>query len=210
MAASVEDTLPQEIAPSVSGDAVMDESEEAKAERAVKQGLSPPVLFPTGDPLIRPAVEFYFADSNLPFDKYEASPLYPPFFQLSFRFMWGLHSANDDHWVPLATVTSFKRMKEFQMFGQDWIISAMRKLSTLLEVDASGVNVRRTTQVQEPKGQNERSVYAVGASAITSPPCPRTCAMLRANLIYSFRKVLVRRYPGSSKSSKLSSQSSGT
>lgn len=88
--------------------------------------------------------------------------------------MWGLHSANEDHWVPLATVTSFKRMKEFQTFGQDWIINAMRNLSTLLEVDGSGNNVRRTTQVQEPKGQHERSVYAVSAYEIASSPGPFT------------------------------------
>jgi len=84
--------------------------------------------------------------------------------------MWGLHSANDDHWVPLATVTSFKRMEEFQPFGQDWIIGAIRKLSTLLEVDDSGSKVRRTTEVQEPKGQHERSVYAVSVFQIVSQP----------------------------------------
>lgn len=88
--------------------------------------------------------------------------------------MWGLHSANKDHWVPLATVTSFKRMKEFQAFGQDWIIDAIRKLSTLLEVDDSGSNVRRTTEVQEPKGQHERSVYAVSMFPIASRPNART------------------------------------
>ena len=82
--------------------------------------------------------------------------------------MWGLHSANDDHWVPLATVTSFKRMKEFQTFGQDWIVDAIRDFSTFLEVDESGISVRRTTEVQEPKGQHERSVYAVRAFFI--PP----------------------------------------
>ena len=88
--------------------------------------------------------------------------------------MWGLHSANDDHWVPLATVTSFKRMKEFQTFGQDWIIDAIRKHSTLLEVDESGSNVRRTTEVQEPKGQHERSVYAVSVFSTASRPNTRT------------------------------------
>jgi len=40
MATTVEDTPPQEIAPSASEDAVMDESDEAKVTRAVKQGLS--------------------------------------------------------------------------------------------------------------------------------------------------------------------------
>ncbi|KAF9649540.1 hypothetical protein BDM02DRAFT_3179669 [Thelephora ganbajun] len=131
MATTIEDALPQEIIPSAFEDAVVGESEEAKAARAVKQ------------------VEFYFADVNLPFDK----------------FMWGLHSANDDHWVPLATITSFKRMLEFQMFGQDWIVSAICKLSTFLEVDGSGINVRRTTEVQEPKGHHGRSVYAKGFGA---------------------------------------------
>lgn len=39
---------PQEIVPSVSEDAVMDESEEAKAARAVKQGLPPSSPFRRG------------------------------------------------------------------------------------------------------------------------------------------------------------------
>ena len=94
--------------------------------------------------------------------------------------MWGLHSANDDHWVPLATVTSFKRMKEFQTFGQDWIIDAIRRLSTFLEVDESGSNVRRTTEVQEPKGQHERSVYAVSAFPIAPKLTTRTYARYRS------------------------------
>jgi len=40
MATTVEDAPPQEIAPTAPEDAVMDESEEAKAVRAVKQGPS--------------------------------------------------------------------------------------------------------------------------------------------------------------------------
>ena len=98
--------------------------------------------------------------------------------------MWGLHSANDDHWVPLATVTSFKRMKEFQTFGQEWIVNAIRQLSTLLEADESGANVRRKTQVQEPKGQHERSVYAVSAFTTASSPglCTYTHGKSQSNL----------------------------
>lgn len=72
MTTTAEDTVPQEIVPSFSEDAVMDESEEAKAERAVNQGLLPSLVLPTGSHLIHLVVEFYFADSNLPFDKYEA------------------------------------------------------------------------------------------------------------------------------------------
>ncbi|KAI0369515.1 hypothetical protein BV20DRAFT_1020563 [Pilatotrama ljubarskyi] len=90
-------------------------------------------------------VEFYFADSNLPFDK----------------FMWTLHTANPEHWVPIKTVASFKRMREFQSLGLDWVVKAL-KLSEELEVDEAGENVRRRTEVQPPKGQFERSVYAKG------------------------------------------------
>ncbi|OBZ74753.1 La [Grifola frondosa] len=90
-------------------------------------------------------IEFYFADSNLPYDK----------------FMWSLHTANPDHWVPVKTVASFKRMREFQPLGVEWAAKALR-LSEELEVDEAGVNVRRKTEVQEPKGQFERSVYAKG------------------------------------------------
>lgn len=45
----------------------------------------------------RLAVEFYFDDANLPYDK----------------FMWKLHSQTPEHWIPIATVASFKRMREF-------------------------------------------------------------------------------------------------
>jgi hypothetical protein len=48
MATTVEDTFPQEMVPSVSEDAIMDESEEAKAARAVKQGLFSP-FSPNGE-----------------------------------------------------------------------------------------------------------------------------------------------------------------
>ncbi|KAI0758851.1 hypothetical protein C8Q74DRAFT_1300277 [Fomes fomentarius] len=103
------------------------EDEEGKKLRAVRQ------------------VEFYFADSNLPFDK----------------FMWTLHTANAEHWVPIKTVASFKRMREFQAQGHEWVVDALKK-SEELEVDADGENVRRRTEVQPPKGQFERSVYAKG------------------------------------------------
>ncbi|KAF7295227.1 WD-REPEATS-REGION domain-containing protein [Mycena indigotica] len=91
-------------------------------------------------------IEFYFADSNLPYDK----------------FMWTLHSKTPEHWVSLATVASFKRMREFTPLGVEWVARALREQSTQLEVDADGTNVRRKTEVQEPKDQFERSVYAKG------------------------------------------------
>ncbi|TFY55179.1 hypothetical protein EVJ58_g8410, partial [Rhodofomes roseus] len=90
-------------------------------------------------------IEFYFADSNLPFDK----------------FMWTLHTANPEHWVPVSTVASFKRMRDWQKHGIPWITNALR-MSTELEVSEDGTKVRRRTEVQPPKDQFERSIYAKG------------------------------------------------
>lgn len=28
--------------------------------------------------------------------------------------MWKLHTQTEDHWIPIATIASFKRMREFQ------------------------------------------------------------------------------------------------
>ncbi|CDO75997.1 hypothetical protein BN946_scf184780.g4 [Trametes cinnabarina] len=88
-------------------------------------------------------VEFYFADSNLPFDK----------------FMWTLHTADPEHWVPIQTIASFKRMREYQSLGFENLVNALRS-SEELEVDEKGEKIRRRTEVQPPKGQFERSVYA--------------------------------------------------
>jgi uncharacterized protein (DUF488 family) len=44
--------------------------------------------------------------------------------------------------------------------GDAWVVKALR-LSEELEVDEKGTKVRRRTEIQEPKGQFERSVYAV-------------------------------------------------
>lgn len=62
--------------------------------------------------------------------------------------------------MPIATVASFKRMREFATLGSDWLAEAL-KTSASLEVDETKTKVRRRTEVTEPKGQFERSVYAV-------------------------------------------------
>ena len=74
--------------------------------------------------------------------------------------MWTLHTANADHWVPIKTVSSFKRMRDHTANGHDFILRAL-KTSTELEVDDEGENVRRVTELQKPRDQFERSVYAV-------------------------------------------------
>ncbi len=71
--------------------------------------------------------------------------------------MWALHSKTPEHWVPIKTIASFKRMREFQSEDSEWLLDALKQ-STLLEVDESQTNVRRMTEVQEPKNQFERSV----------------------------------------------------
>ncbi|CAE6534780.1 unnamed protein product [Rhizoctonia solani] len=90
--------------------------------------------------------EFYFTDANLPYDK----------------FMWKLHTQTEAHWIPIATVASFKRMKEFEPKGAEWLLSVLRSSKGLLEIDETGTKVRRAKEVVQPKDQFERSVYAKG------------------------------------------------
>ena len=75
--------------------------------------------------LLPAIVEFYFHDSNLPYDK----------------FMWTLHSKTPEHWVPISTVASFKRMRALlsdKSGGVPWIAERIRAKSTALEVDEKG------------------------------------------------------------------------
>ena len=78
----------------------------------------------------------------------------------SHRFMWTLYSKDPDHWVPISTVASFKRMREFSTSGIEWLANAIR-LSEFLQVDETGTKVRRTTEPKESNNQLQRSVYAV-------------------------------------------------
>ena len=94
-------------------------------------------------------VEFYFNDSNLPYDKY----------------MWTLYSKTPEHWVPISIVASFKRMRALlssDSGGVPWIAEQIREKSTELEVDEIGENVRRNTEPRPPTNVFDRSVYAKG------------------------------------------------
>lgn len=75
--------------------------------------------------------------------------------------MWTLHTANEGHWVSIDTIVSFKRMRDFQSRGVPWVANVLRT-SAELEVSEDATKVRRRTEVKEPKGAFERSVYAVG------------------------------------------------
>ncbi|KAJ8656671.1 hypothetical protein O0I10_007750 [Lichtheimia ornata] len=96
-------------------------------------------------PKILKQVEFYFSDSNLPFDK----------------FLWTLKEKNSEGWVPLATIAGFKKMK---MLTEDLptVVAAIRdQPSELVELDESGENIRRKTPVVK-QNMVERSIYAKG------------------------------------------------
>jgi hypothetical protein len=75
------------------------------------------------------------------------------------RFMWQLHTANPEHWIPISTIASFKRMREFASHGHDWLVDALRT-SSVLEIDESGNKCRRIHEVKE-RNAFDCSVYAV-------------------------------------------------
>ncbi|KAG8944465.1 hypothetical protein FRC04_001777 [Tulasnella sp. 424] len=93
-------------------------------------------------------VEFYLSDSNLPYDK----------------FMWTIHAKNEDHWIPIATLAGFKRMREYNTkYGIPWIAEVLRGSEELLEVDEAGANVRRAIELKPPgMTQYDNSAYAKG------------------------------------------------
>jgi len=93
-------------------------------------------------------VEFYFADANLPFDK----------------FLFTLTRKNEGGWVPLSTLASFKRMKPIcDALSLPELADALRASPELLEVDEAGENVRRRTELVQVKDAHTRSIYAVRA-----------------------------------------------
>lgn len=87
--------------------------------------------------------------------------------------MWTLYNKDSEHWIPLSTVASFKRMRDYAAKGLPWLASTIKASSTELEMDESNTNVRRTKELpKEPKGQFERSVYAVRLFAYRDLLCP--------------------------------------
>lgn len=101
--------------------------------------------------------------------------------------MWTLHTANAEHWVPVATVASFKRMREHAARGLEWVVAGLRARSDVLEVDESGARVRRRAEVKEPKDGFDRSVYVVSAGF--------ACWFLGGGRLMGVR-VRVERVPG--------------
>ncbi|KAG4300840.1 hypothetical protein PCK1_002917 [Pneumocystis canis] len=84
-------------------------------------------------------VEFYFSDSNLPFDK----------------FLWQTSQKNNG-WVPIDVISTFKRMHRFRPI--EAIVKALRTSQHLLEVDEDGKHVRRKIPLVKP-GEDEKAAY---------------------------------------------------
>lgn len=97
------------------------------------------------------AVYFYFSDSNLPIDRY--------FFTLT--------TFNKDGWVPIETILTFKRMREFQPYGVAFIVAALKKAmeaegnDTLIAIDETEGNVRRRRPLEPQSDAWTRSAYVV-------------------------------------------------
>ncbi|WFD31790.1 hypothetical protein MSPP1_002829 [Malassezia sp. CBS 17886] len=92
-------------------------------------------------------VEFYFADANLPYDK----------------FLFTLSRKDADGWVPIKTIASFKRMKPIcDVLGVEGIADALRTSAELLEVDEAGERVRRARELVPVSDVHSRSIYAKG------------------------------------------------
>ncbi|GAN04712.1 la-motif domain-containing protein [Mucor ambiguus] len=94
---------------------------------------------------IRKQVNFYFSDSNLPYDK----------------FLWTLRANTPEGWIPLETIASFKKMK---MITEDFdtIVKALKEVeSEIYQVDEEGKNIRRKSEVVQ-QNHVERSIYVKG------------------------------------------------
>ncbi|KAI8385772.1 hypothetical protein BD560DRAFT_443793 [Blakeslea trispora] len=99
----------------------------------------------TDDQKICKQVEFYFSDSNLPYDK----------------FLWTLRANATEGWIPIETIASFKKMK---MITEDFdaVVKALKEHeSEIYEIDADGKNIRRKSEVVQ-QDHVSRSVYVSG------------------------------------------------
>jgi len=87
-------------------------------------------------------VEFYFSNSNLPFD----------------NFLKNIVDAQQG-WVSIELLTSFKRMQALQV-DVPTVVTALRKSKELLEVDPDGKNVKRRLPLPANLDLNKSTIYA--------------------------------------------------
>lgn len=90
-------------------------------------------------------VEFYFSDSNLPGD----------------QFLSSLVARNEEGWVDIATIASFKRMRQLSQ-NLDEVVAALRESKEALVVNEAGTQVRRSQPVPQQVDLTPRTMYAKG------------------------------------------------
>ncbi|WWC92727.1 uncharacterized protein L201_007686 [Kwoniella dendrophila CBS 6074] len=97
-------------------------------------------------------IYFYFSDSNLPVDKY--------FFSLT--------CCNTEGWVPLKTILTFKRMREFNELGLPFVVYALKKKiqeegkDPLISISTDNENVKRKRPLEPNATAWSRSAYVKG------------------------------------------------
>jgi len=89
-------------------------------------------------------VEFYFSDSNFPRDK----------------FLRAQAALNEEGYVPIATLSTFNRMKELTTDSK--VVAAALKTSKVVEVNADGTMLKRKNPLPETDDSNQRTIYAKG------------------------------------------------
>lgn len=93
-------------------------------------------------------IEFYFSDSNLPRDK----------------FLKELADKDEDGWVPLEVLTTFKRLKKLSEDREE-IVQAIKTVNgEVVELNEDSSKIRRNPSRPLPSDAviNERSIYAKG------------------------------------------------
>ncbi|KAI9262501.1 hypothetical protein EDC94DRAFT_608322 [Helicostylum pulchrum] len=94
---------------------------------------------------IRKQVNFYFSDSNLPYDK----------------FLWTLRANTPEGWIPIETIAGFKKMKMITE-DLDTIVKALKEVeSDIYELDGESKNIRRKSEVVQ-QDHASRSIYIKG------------------------------------------------
>ena len=75
--------------------------------------------------------------------------------------MWSLTKKNDQGWVPIKTICSFKRMRDLvKDLNESEIPDVLSKSESLLEVNDDKTSVRRKVQLQPSTDRESRSIYA--------------------------------------------------
>eukprot|EP01029_Cantina_marsupialis_P028241 TRINITY_DN775903_c0_g1_i1.p1 TRINITY_DN775903_c0_g1~~TRINITY_DN775903_c0_g1_i1.p1 ORF type:complete len:321 (+),score=114.23 TRINITY_DN775903_c0_g1_i1:24-965(+) len=93
---------------------------------------------------LKKQIEFYFSDSNLPFDK----------------FLRNLHEKNEGHFIPIEILCKFNKVKAFTTDVA--VIAAVLEDSTEIEVSEDKTMMRRRTELPIKDVTIPRSIYFKG------------------------------------------------